>query len=139
MTSIERFQKSYKKVQTETASPERVLLLLLEGARRSIFLAGAELKGNRTKNAQGHLRRAIDIVTELQGTLNPKAAPELCEHLHQVYGFIVQRLLVALRDEKDAIAAVDDAGRVLAPVADGFAQAIAQLASPPRAAAGGGR
>jgi flagellar protein FliS len=114
--------RAYGRTQGETASRERLMVLLFETALRDIRVAVATLAGGRPHEAARPLGRATEIVTELIATLDHSRAPELCSHLAQVYLFAHGRLLIASVDH-DAEAA-REAERALAPIADGFAQAV---------------
>ncbi len=117
----------YQETQTATASKERVLLLLLAGARKQMFLADGELALGRAAQAATPVRKAIDIVHELRSTLDPSKAPELCTMLDDVYGFVLTRLYVSLRGDR---AALDDARRTFNPIAEAFEEAVARAGRP---------
>jgi flagellar protein FliS len=114
--------RAYGRTQSETASKERLMVLLFETALRSIRVAATHLDAGKVREAAPLLARATDIVTELLGTLDHARAPELCTQLSQVYLYANNRLLVATMDR--SAAAARDAERALAPIADGFAQAV---------------
>ena len=112
---------SYTKTQTQTASKERILLLLLNAARKQMFLADGELAVFRPHHACEHVRKAIDIVAELRSTLDHSKAPDLCRGLDDVYGFVLERLHIVLRGERGALG---DARRVFTPIVEAFEQAL---------------
>ena len=85
--------------------------------------------------ANASLSRAQDIVVELMSTLDARHAPDLVEKLGDVYQFVAFRLLSA-RTNQDAKAA-REAERVFTPIAEAFAEVVAQL--PNAAASGAGR
>jgi flagellar biosynthetic protein FliS len=111
----------YTKTQTQTASKERILLLLLNAARKQMFLADGELGMERPMKAADHVRKAIDIVAELRVTLDHTKAPDLCRHLDDVYGFVLARLHIVLRGDR---AALNDARKVFTPIVEAFEQAL---------------
>lgn len=115
----------YATTQNETASKERLMVLLFEAALRHIRTAAASLEGGRFDQASTPLSKALAIVTELLATLDPKHAPELVATLSELYKFVNGRLLGALatRDAK----AVREAERVFLPIVEGFQGAVAQL------------
>jgi flagellar protein FliS len=114
--------RAYGRTQGETASRERLMVLLFETALRCVRVAATHLDAGRVREAAPQLARATDIVTELFGTLDHARAPELCAQLSQIYLFANARLLVATVDH--SAAAARDAEKALAPIADGFAQAV---------------
>jgi flagellar protein FliS len=120
----------YKEIVAETASRERLLVMLFDGALRYIRLGVAALEEGRSSEAATALTRASDIVVELHATLDRARAPQLCDRLAEIYRFVSLRL-VAASLEKSREAALE-AERVLLPVADGFKQAVSSLAGAQR-------
>lgn len=118
---------AYARTQRETASRERILVLLLEAALRHIRLGAAALEERRDSAAVASLTRAADILAELHGTLDPSRAPELCATLGELYQFLSSRLLSACASKDPA--AVREAERVFVPIVEGFAAAVASLGS----------
>jgi flagellar secretion chaperone FliS len=117
--------RHYAKAQRETASPERLMVLLFEAALRNIRVGATALESGRPFEATKPLMNASDIVVELHATLDTSKAPELCDRLGAVYRFVCLRLSAAAlsRDPR----AAREAERVFAPIADAFAQAVASL------------
>ena len=121
------YARRYTQAQAETASPERLMVLLFEAALRHMHSATTDLEAGRFAQAEPSLTRAGEIVTELLGTLDPsKGAPDLCDTLGELYKFVNGRLVAAALHRDAGKAA--EAARVFAPVADGFREAVARLA-----------
>jgi flagellar protein FliS len=118
----------YAQAQAETASRERLLVLLLEAAMRQMRAGAAAFESGDVAAANRSLARAGDIVVELRGTLRRSVAPELCDRLGDVYAFVCQRLLDGSARRQPA--AVREAERALAPIASAFAEAVASLGAP---------
>jgi flagellar protein FliS len=116
---------AYARTQRETASKERLLVLLLEAAQRHLRLAATALEERREADAVASLTRAIDIVAELHGTLDTARAPELCATLGELYQFISAKLLEACSTKQ--VAPVREADRALAPIVEGFSGAVQSL------------
>ncbi len=119
--------RRYVDASRETASPERLMVLLFESALRHIRAGAAALETGRAAEAVGPLLKASDIVVELMATLDRPRAPELCDQLGELYRFVCGRLLRAanLRDARWA----REAERAFAPVADAFSQAVSNVAA----------
>jgi flagellar protein FliS len=114
--------RRYTSTQNETASREKLFVLLLEAAMRHTRTAAQALEENRFADAALPIQKAVDIISELMATLDRSKAPELCDRLGELYTFINGRLMSASAS-KDPRAA-REAERVLAPIADGFIQAV---------------
>jgi len=114
--------RRYAQAQRETASPERLMVLLFEAAVRNIRSGAAALDAGKVPEATRALTRATEIVVELHATLDRSKAPDLCDQLAEVYRFVCQRLGAAALS-RDARAA-REAERCFTPIADAFAQAV---------------
>ncbi|HTP24317.1 MAG TPA: flagellar export chaperone FliS [Anaeromyxobacteraceae bacterium] len=119
--------RHYAKQQNETASPERLMVLLFETALRQMRGAVTALEQGRSAEANAPLTRATDIVAHLDATFDPSRNPELAKHLGAVYRFVCQRLLSG-KILNDAVA-VREAERVFFPVANAFATAVQRLST----------
>jgi flagellar biosynthetic protein FliS len=71
--------------------------------------------------------RALDIVLELEATLDRTQGPELTQNLSQVYSFVASLLLQA--NTTYNAKPVLDAERLLAPIVEAFTLAAATLAA----------
>jgi flagellar protein FliS len=120
--------RRYAQAQRETASPERLMVLLFEAAARNIRTGVAALDAGRAAEATRALTRATDIVVELHATLDRAKSPELCDQLAAVYRFVCQRLGAAALS-RDARAA-REAERAFTPIADAFASAVQAIGAP---------
>jgi flagellar protein FliS len=123
----------YVVVQNNTASKERLMVMLFETALRHIRAAIRLLDGKQRREAMILLDKASQIVAYLHGTLNPEAAPKLSATLKELYVFTAARLTraIATGSSKDA----REAERAFAPIAEGFSQAVAALTQQPAVAA----
>jgi len=88
--------KSYRQVATQTAPPGQLVLMLFDGALKSLDLAllGFEHTDFAERNLAVHnnLTRALDIVRELNGSLDMAAGGQLAETLRNLYMYFEQRL-----------------------------------------------
>ncbi len=117
--------RAYARASQETASKERLMVLLFETALRHMRNGATLLDQQQPTDALKLLTKAADIVTELAATLDAKRAPELAETLGELYRYVAERLAHAgvFRDAN----AARDAARAFAPVVEGFQQAVASL------------
>jgi flagellar protein FliS len=119
--------RAYARVRNETASKERLMVLLFETALRHMRVAAAALDKNDHKAADHSLGKASSIVAELLSTLDRSRAPELFDNLSSVYVFVGDRLLRGRLSRSSAL--VREAERVFAPVAEAFGDAVKQVES----------
>ncbi len=117
--------RRYAQAQNETASPERLMILLFEAALRHMRTAAGALQSGRAADANVALSKATDIVVELDATFDRPRFPELADNLGLVYQFVCNRLLSATVKRDPVL--VREAERVFLPVADAFSTAVRQL------------
>jgi flagellar secretion chaperone FliS len=119
--------RRYAQSQNETASPERLMVLLFEAALRHMRAAMEALRSGRAGDANTALSKATDIVVELDATFDRRRAPDLADNLGVVYQFVCGRLLTASTKRDPTL--VREAEQAFFPVADAFATAVRQLAA----------
>ncbi|MFT3915742.1 MAG: flagellar export chaperone FliS [Anaeromyxobacteraceae bacterium] len=124
------FARRYSQAERETASPERLMVLLFQAALRNIRNGATFLEDGKSGEAGRALGKATDIVVELHATLDRSRAPELCDQLAEVYRFVCFRLNTAVLSRD--VRAARDAERAFAPIADAFEKAVTSLAGAAR-------
>jgi flagellar secretion chaperone FliS len=91
---------AYQQQSIMTAPPERLVVMLYDGAIRFFFQAAAALREDARATAFDRLDRGEAIVDHLLGTLDMSAG-EIAERLQGIYVFC-KRLLLEARLERDA-------------------------------------
>ena len=94
-----RSTAAYQESAVLTASPERLVVMLYDGARRFLFQAAAAMRQEERELASERLRRAELILDELLSTLNMDAG-DISLRLQSIYVFC-RKLLVEARLERD--------------------------------------
>ncbi len=85
----------YQAAQLETAPPERLLIMLFDGAVR---FANAAIKGMQEKNievAHRNCMKVQNILTELMSTLRFDVGGEIAENLFRLYEYLHRRTVQA--------------------------------------------
>ena len=85
----------YQAAQLETAPPERLLIMLFDGAVR---FANAGIKAMQEKNIEVAHRNCIkvqNILTELMSTLRFDIGGEIAENLFRLYEYLHRRTVQA--------------------------------------------
>jgi len=83
----------YQKTQVTTASREKVLLMLYEGAIRFTKLAHSALKQKKIAEKGKYISKATAILSELMATLDFKAGGQLAIDLENLYVFMIDKLI----------------------------------------------
>jgi len=107
----------YLEVQVATASPERLVLMCLDGSLR--FIRGAREALSRGEKEEAHrlILRAQEIVAELKGSLDLQYG-ELPRRLYALYDFLQERLVEANIQKEERF--LGEAERVLVPLRDAW-------------------
>jgi flagellar secretion chaperone FliS len=91
---------AYQQQSIMTAPPERLVVMLYDGAIRFFFQAAAALREDARTTASERLDRGEAIIDHLLATLDMSAG-QVAERLEGVYVFC-KRLLLEARIERDA-------------------------------------
>lgn len=118
------YQK-YKNTAITSASREKILLMLYEGAIKFVKRAIKACEEKNIAERGLNIGRACDIVMELNNTLDHKVGGDISRNLEQLYTFITDQLTSAniTGDPKH----LNDALKILETLNDGWVQAVEQL------------
>ena len=81
----------YKQASVLSASREQILLMLYEAAIKFTKLAMRAIEEKKVADRGQNIIRALDIVIELQATLDHKVGGELAKQLEQLYVFMIEQ------------------------------------------------
>ena len=87
--------RNYQKTQVTTASKEKILLLLYEGAIRFVRHARVAMNENKIADKGANISKATAIVSELMATLDFKVGGDLAVELESLYVFMIDKLIEA--------------------------------------------
>lgn len=99
---------AYLRTRVMSATPEELRLMLLEGAARFARQGRDGLLAKDHEASFEGFSSCRNIIIELLTTMNPEAAPELCDRVRSLYTFIYTELVTA-SFQKD----VDRANKVI--------------------------
>ena len=85
----------YLRNAVNTASPEQLHMMLLDGAVRFSKQAREAIEKRDYETSCDKLIRAQKIIVQLQNGLRPEVNRELCEQMASLYSFIYNRLVDA--------------------------------------------
>ncbi len=118
----QRAQVLYRKNQVEGASPPQLLLMLYRGAIRFLIMGREGLREGRSFTETSHnILKAMNILAELMGSLNPEPSRQLADRLLGLYSYMLDRLGLALK-ERDPVP-VEEVTRLLQELEDAWVQA----------------
>lgn len=121
--------QAYRESAVLTAPPERLVVMLYDGARRFLHQAATAMRDGDVPTAHERLRRAERVVEHLLATLDMSQG-ELPERLEAIYAFCLELLGEArLRQDPER---VDQVSGLLGELREAWAQ----LAAGPQVSAG---
>lgn len=85
--------KAYQKTHITTASREKVLLMLYEGAIRFVKHAEVAMLDKKIAEKGRQISKATAIVSELMATLDFKVGGQLAVDLENLYVFMIDKLI----------------------------------------------
>ncbi len=120
------YTQKYKATSIQSASREKLLLMMYEGAIKFVKLAITAVEKKDIASRGENIGRAFDIVLELNNTLDHKVGDgELAKQLEQLYMFITDQFTKA-NINNDA-KPLQEALKILETLYQGWKQAVEQL------------
>lgn len=123
------YARAYRANAILTASPGQLVLMLYDGALKSLALAREAFaippeEPRRIQHINQHLLKAQAILNELQSGLNMDAGGEFARTMHRLYDYHNRRLLEAnLRKQVEPVVEVE---RLVRELRDAWAQMLSQ-------------
>jgi flagellar protein FliS len=118
------YQK-YKQTSVTSASREKILLMLYEGAMKFTKLAIKAMEEKKIAERGINIGRAYDIVMELNNTLDHKVGGEIASQLEQLYMFMMEQYTKA--NIHSDVAPLQANLKLLQTLYDGWVQAVEKL------------
>lgn len=83
----------YKRNEISTASQNKLILMLYDGAIKHLKLAEHAIEEKDIENKNEHLKKAQDIISEFMVTLNFEQGGEVAESLYLMYDYMYNKLI----------------------------------------------
>ncbi|MEJ2199656.1 MAG: flagellar export chaperone FliS [Desulfuromonadaceae bacterium] len=116
------YMNQYQQTQVTTASPERILIMLYEGAIRFTGRARLAIEDGDPACKRESISRAVAIVSYLSDTLDHNAGWDGSEELDGLYAFMIRELTQAnLKNDVKALGMVE---KLLSELRDTWLEAI---------------
>jgi flagellar protein FliS len=121
------YQK-YKATSIQSASKEKLLLMMYEGAIKFNKLAIQAAEEKKIADRGMNIGRAYDIVMELNNTLDHKVGGDISKNLEQLYMYITE--LYTKANISGSPEPLREALKLLETLYDGWQKAVEQLKKP---------
>lgn len=116
---------AYTKVDIETASQGKLIVMLFDGAIKRANEAKRQMESGSITGVHNNLIRAQDILAELRGALNMKAG-QIATDLDRLYEYF-QHLLITANVRKSA-APIEECVAMMSDIRDAWQELFDKLA-----------
>jgi len=113
---------SYQNNQVITSSPEKILLMLYDGAINFSKMAIDLLQREDLAGKGKYIGKAQAIVTELMNTLNHEVGKDIAQRLEQLYLYLIDEFTQA--NVHNSVQSLQNAVKVLTILRDAWAEAV---------------
>jgi flagellar protein FliS len=121
--SMVRAAQAYRQTEVQSRSPLELVVMLYDGALRFMNGAREAIVKNDPVAKRTEISRALEIVSELQSTLNMREGGEVARSLDILYSWVHRRLVEAnMHNDPEAI---DESRRVLMPLREAWMELAA--------------
>lgn len=110
---------SYRQAELQSRTPLELVVMLYDGAIRFSGQAREAMLVRDIQRRRVNINRAMDIVSELQNTLDMEAGGKLSRDLDALYSYVRDRMLEASIEQD--IRPLDEAIRILGTLREGWA------------------
>ncbi len=112
--------QAYRRNTVLAATPEELVVMLYDGARRFLRQAAKAMRAGEVEQAHNSLRRAEAVVMHLDGVLDYEQGEPIAGQLHPIYQYCL-RTLSSARFAQDA-ERVEEVGGLLGELRESWAQ-----------------
>lgn len=111
----------YQNVQVSTSNPEKILIMLYDGAINFIKIALVKIADGDLAGKGLYISKAQAIVAELMNTLNHEVGGDIAVQLEQLYNYLIAELVAA--NIKNAPQHLENAVRIMTSMRDTWVEA----------------
>ena len=119
---MNQYIQQYQKSSIETASREKILIMLYDGAIQFLNKAKIGLQNNNVEAVHNNLIGAQNIIQEFINSMDREAAPQLAENLISLYEYFLRRLTYA--NMKKEVEPIDEVLKYLKSLKETWEKAI---------------
>lgn len=117
--------QKYKQTSVQSASREKILLMLYEGCIRFMKQAMIAIDNKDIAERGMNIGRAFDIINELNNTLNHESGGDIALNLEQLYMFISEQLTKSNASGQKK--PLQDALKIMETLYSGWVEAVEKI------------
>ena len=116
--AMQQYRQNHIQGGVDSASPHRLVQMLMEGALEKTLAAKGFMANNDIKKKGEHISWAISIIDSLRACLNLELGGDFARNLFDLYNYIEQRLAEA--NLKNDPALLDEVGQLIIEIKTGW-------------------
>ncbi len=97
LNALKQYQNVDLRATVETASPHKLISMLLDGALGALAKAKGAIERESIEERTKHLNKASEIVVGLKGSLDLEKGGEVAANLDGLYDYMLRRIMSANR------------------------------------------
>ena len=117
---MQKAAQAYFQTQVTTTTQGDLLIMLFDGALKFLNRAKERMAAKDYAEKGILISKALDILAELQSSLNPQKGGDLADNLSRIYLLCSSKLLTANMNMDQNL--IDEVMRILTGIRDAFAQ-----------------
>lgn len=98
LNALKQYQSVDLRATIETASPHKLISMLLDGALGSLAKAKGSIEREDIQERTRHLNKASEIVVGLKGSLDLEKGGEVAANLNDLYDYMISGIMSANRN-----------------------------------------
>jgi len=98
LNALKQYQSVDLRATIETASPHKLISMLLDGALGSLAKAKGSMEREDIQERTRHLNKASEIVVGLKGSLDLEQGGEVAANLNALYDYMISGIMTANRN-----------------------------------------
>ena len=114
--------RQYQQTQVSTSNPEKILLMLYDGAINFSRIARDKAANDERGERGKYVSKAQAIVAELMNSLDHEVGGAIAKRLEQLYMYIINEYVNA--NVNNSVSSLDNTIRILGILRDTWAEAI---------------
>jgi len=112
----------YQNIQVTTSNPEKILIMLYDGAINFTKIAIDKLAKGDVAGKGLYIGKAHAIVAELMNTLNPEVGGDITRQLQRLYNYLIDELIAA--NINNSPGHLENAVRIMTTMRDTWVEAV---------------
>ncbi|PIE24569.1 MAG: flagellar export chaperone FliS [Neptuniibacter caesariensis] len=95
INALKQYQNVDLRATVETASPHKLIAMLLDGAMGALAKSKGAIERNEIEERTEHLNKASEIVVGLKGCLDLEQGGEIAANLDALYDYMLRTMMQA--------------------------------------------